>query len=308
MPQENRIEHLLLICGAVKSGTTWLFSVLRQHPLIASTPIKEIHYFTPANLPWEPLSDSSRIETMVRYFANYGPFAKQNPEDVDAARRDLDWFQRFLATPVDLDWFQGLFGEGVPGRWLADFSPFTSLADLADLIRIRDQSSARRLVYLIRNPLDRYWSHYNFHKSLFEPEQDITALSVAHYAAELDGVDFRLHGQYARFIANARRVFGSDELLVLPIEECRVNPLGATRTIEEFLGLPSADYAPESLGASIFPTRSLPIPEAFRLACRPLIERDCAALDDLGIIYPENYHDQFRILDCEKSAVSSGVA
>jgi hypothetical protein len=298
IPSDSRIERLLLISGAIKAGTTWLFSVLRQHPLIATPLIKEIHFFTPATLPWEPLADAARIETMARYFGNQGPFAKSAPDLASAARADLGWFDRYLNGPVDLDWFRALFGDGHPQRYISDFSPFTSLGGPADLERIRAYSQQRRLIYLIRNPLERYWSHYNFHKSLFAPQEDITAHDESHYAKELDGDDFAMHGQYGRFIADARSVLDASELLVLPIEDCRADPLTAIRKVETFLDLPPAIYEPASLREAVFSSRALEIPDAFRCACEPLIERDCAVLDSLGVAYPESYRT--AALRCEE--------
>lgn len=291
IPSDTKIERLLLICGAIKAGTTWLFSVLRQHPLIATPLTKEVHFFTPATLPWEPLADSARIETMAHYFGNQGPFAKSTPQLASAAREDLDWFRRYLNGPVDLEWFRALFGDGDPQRYISDFSPFTCLGNPADIEKIRNCTKQRRLIYLIRNPLERYWSHYNFHKSLFSPQEDITTHDEGHYAQELSGSDFVMHGQYGRFIADARAVLDADELLVLPIEDCRATPLTAVRKVETFLDLPPADYDSASLREAVFSSRSLEIPEAFRRACEPLVERDCAILDALRVSFPDSYRN-----------------
>lgn len=286
---DQRIERLLLVCGAIKAGTTWLFSMLRQHPMIAVPKIKEVHFFAPASLPWDPLADEARIQALVNYFDNNGPYVKHAPELAEAARNDLEWFHNYLSGPIDLPWLRSLYGQAAPDHYISDFSPFTSLGDQNDVKRICDSSHNRRLIYLIRNPVDRYWSHYNFHKSLFSPGEDITGYNESFYADELAGADFALHGQYYRFIEMAQSVLEPHEFLVLPIEDCRADPLAAVRKIEAFLDLPPATYDPASLKANVFPSRLLMKPEAFQRACLPLVERDCADLDRLGVAYPETY-------------------
>jgi hypothetical protein len=286
---QPQINRLFLVCGAMKAGTTWLFSVLRQHPLIASTPIKEIHFFAPKSIPWEPLCDANRIETIARYFANHGPFAKEKSSDVGVAQSDMNWFKVFLRNPVNLIWFNELFGKGSTDRWFSDFSPFTSLGNARDLQYIQQSTRSRRLLYVLRHPLERYWSHYNFHKSLYAPEEDVTVHNEQQYYDDLQGIDFYNHGQYGRFISEARSIFDDHEFMVIFIEECRIDPLRVVRKIENFLGIPSVDYDPISLYASIFPSRTLSIPDAFRRACRPLAMRDCDIMDDAGVRYPAAY-------------------
>ena len=40
------MERLFLSIGAMKAGTTWLYSLLQRHPKIQFTPEKKIHFPT----------------------------------------------------------------------------------------------------------------------------------------------------------------------------------------------------------------------------------------------------------------------
>jgi hypothetical protein len=137
-----------LIIGAPRSGTTTLYESLKQNPQIFLSPVKEPMFFL---LDGEP--------------AHYpGP---KNPQGV----RGIDQYQSL---------FQGAKAEKAVG----EASPcylFSPKATLGIKQRIPDA----RFIVILRNPVDRAYSHFLFHRMEgTEPLED--------FEAAMDAEDERL--------------------------------------------------------------------------------------------------------------------
>ena len=65
--ERKRLPNLFVI-GAMKSGTTSLWQVLRAHPNVYMSPEKEPHYFTYAGQPIDP-AYPARPRTLDAYLA-----------------------------------------------------------------------------------------------------------------------------------------------------------------------------------------------------------------------------------------------
>ena len=61
------MQRLFLSIGAMKAGTTWLYSLLESHPQIQFTPEKEIHFlFCSPRKQFVLLKGLCRIAFVVR--------------------------------------------------------------------------------------------------------------------------------------------------------------------------------------------------------------------------------------------------
>ena len=108
LARRRSLPHFLCI-GAQKAGTTWLHSVLRQHPDVAVPSEKEVHYFD--------LSFTKPLRDYSRFFAEN------------------------------------------PGKICGDITPAYSILSEERIRFIRRIMPATRLVFLMRNPIERAWSH-----------------------------------------------------------------------------------------------------------------------------------------------------
>src|SRR5262245_32667341 len=116
--------HFLCI-GAHKSGTTWLYENLRQHPAVWLPPVKELHFFDGLpNMPKIAQRLNDEIKARIAGSA-----------DADAVR--LDFLRKFvLDQPKDLAWYRSLFssaGERVCG----DITPAYAVLAPGVVARIR---------------------------------------------------------------------------------------------------------------------------------------------------------------------------
>lgn len=111
--------------GAPKSGTTWLYQILDQHPEIFIPRVKEVHYF-----------NALHPET---YLPN----------------------QNFLNG---IDWYHSFFKDCDEGKLKADFST-SYLVDPKMADKLYQYNDKLRIVAILRNPVYRAWSHFRFLQS-----------------------------------------------------------------------------------------------------------------------------------------------
>lgn len=154
---ESRYKYPnFLVIGAEKSGTTWLYNKLRQHPEVYLPLTKECHFFNSLN---------SNLTGNENY-NNLG----------------WDWYRRFFE---DIPEQVKAAGEVTP-MYICDPDASRRIArDLPDV----------KLIYILRNPVTRAYSHYwmarrkgNVEKS-FEKivtEKDPRFIERGKYAKQLE--------------------------------------------------------------------------------------------------------------------------
>lgn len=151
----------LIGLGATKAGTTWLFRYLAGHPDCHMRAVKELHYFDSL----EKGSFAHQIKV------NRAKLAKQAEELATAAPRRAE---RLRLSMRDLqDWLAVLdkgaedraaycaYLEGWRGnrRLVGDITPAYSDLSAERLRSLATLAPDMRFVYLLREPVARFWSH-----------------------------------------------------------------------------------------------------------------------------------------------------
>lgn len=114
----NKLPNFLII-GAEKSGTTWLYNNLRQHPDIFLPMTKETHFFNVKN---------SNLQVVDNF--------------------QLGW-----------DWYASFFKHCQNERAIGEVTPMY-LCDEQAPQRIYDFYKNIKIIYILRNPIERAYSHY----------------------------------------------------------------------------------------------------------------------------------------------------
>jgi hypothetical protein len=219
-----------LIIGAQKSGTTALYDYLSKHPMVARAKTKEAHFF------------DANFEKGVVWYRSHFPFR---------ARRALGrlFGGRAFVT-----------GEASPGYL---FHPRAAERIAAIVPRAR-------LIAILRNPIDRAFSHYHhevragreqlsFEEAIeSEPERLAGEVERAlagerHDWSRLARQSYLARGRYAEQLERYFARFDRAQILVLRSEDLLADPEGTLRRASGFLGLPPIEPA-ESVRA--FPKRN----------------------------------------------------
>jgi hypothetical protein len=143
-----------------------------------------------------------------------------------------------------LDWYRSLYDAAAPGDLKGEASThYTKRPTHPETVaRLQAVLPAPRLVYMIRNPIDRAVSHYIHEWS----EGLMTADPVAAFKTHAELVAY---GRYPMQLAPYLDAFGQDSLLLTSLEQITADPEGELRRIGTHLGLPGVPVWDHGLGA-----------------------------------------------------------
>ncbi|MFB6273376.1 MAG: sulfotransferase domain-containing protein [Salinibacter sp.] len=204
-----------LIIGAARSGTTSLYYYLKQHPDIYMAPIKE-----PAFFAFEGM-DKISMATGV----------------IDAPRYSKSW-----------DGYRELF-EGATEPLRGEASPHYLYFPEAPR-RIYSYIPHVKLITILRNPIERAYSHYLLHR-----RDDSVDCQTFSEALELEDassdepmdaffIHLKKYGLYADQLSRYYDVFDKKQVLVLLYDDLKEEPQAVLKKVCDFLDV-DPSYIPE---------------------------------------------------------------
>ncbi|MFN3643415.1 MAG: sulfotransferase family protein [Gemmobacter sp.] len=147
--------------GATKAGTTWLHRYLSAHPDCAMPPNKELHYFD--RIESGTLARELKIvrDKRARLARDRGDAPPSRARALDRSIAALDAWADVLARGVeDAAAYRAFLTAGTGGRRVVgDITPAYALLAPETLDRMQRIAPDTRFVYLLRDPVDRLWSH-----------------------------------------------------------------------------------------------------------------------------------------------------
>lgn len=284
MQSEPVFDHLLLSVGAMKAGTTWLYDVFNRHPDVHFSHEKEIHYFYAQALRPGLLSDRARMRRAKGYLA-FDP-------EVSAARvlqRRVRWTANWLNGPVDDAWFNGLFLHKGQARWVADFSNLNALLPAETWREIHARTRKLRVIYTLREPMDRLWSHVRFHLKMQGKSQLLDAFSVDDLFAHIQEGDYLEHTDYVAAITRMRDGLPEDCFRVDFFDRISGDPRGFVADIEGFVGLNPQTLPDDIVSRVVNPSPPRPLPEGLAERLHPFMQGQRDGLRRLGLTLPESW-------------------
>ena len=133
-----------LVIGAQRAGTTWLHRVLRQHPALLP-PVKELHYFDRLDIKRTILSPKERRRVGLKRLLSLDP-----------------WLIKYWFRHRDDKWYASLFrGAQARGLIAGEITPAYATLNEKVLRRIQRMNEGIKLVFVMRDPVDRAWSAVN---------------------------------------------------------------------------------------------------------------------------------------------------
>jgi hypothetical protein len=186
----------LFIVGAMKAGTSSLHEYLHQHPDIFMARFKEPQYFAP-------------------HRTRYGM-----------------WGQGYDLPEPGIDWYLRLFAEAGNARYAGESSVSYTARHWVDACeeRIWRFNPQARIIYLMRDPVERAISHY-WHFVAAGRE------TLPPLAAVMRHEDYLARSDYAYQIEPYLRRFGHDQVYLLTLEELETDPQGTLSALLDWLGV-----------------------------------------------------------------------
>jgi hypothetical protein len=225
-PAKRAMPHFIMI-GAQKSGTSSMFSYLKQHPQILRPIFKEPYFF-----------DRHYHRGLSWYGSNFPAQRTIDRRNDRTGRPHLT----FEATATYI------FDEKVPTRIAHDLT-------------------TRKFILLLRNPVERVISAYWHARRMgIEPRSLAQTVKddLRRYRAELCGEkdtglselalsrpSYLKRGIYHEAVARWQAVFSAQDLLLLQSENLFADPAKVMAQVFDFLEIPEPDhidYAPRNVG------------------------------------------------------------
>lgn len=286
------VPKLFLSVGAMKAGTTFLFNALGRHPDIFFTPEKELHYFAHTaklspqlQCALEPRKDAAAHRLGVGSVLTHdfrrhrlaAVMRNRYARMTNAAklRSIVSWYaERYLVDPIDPVWFDNVF-DGAGDKWCAEFSNYNALLDDSAWAAVRRHCDQLRVMYVMREPVKRIWSHMKFE---FIPAGKRDAL----VAGDLEAVDQFLasassaHARYTAIVESLERNLAPHERFIVRLEDIVADLPGQLGRLSEFLGIEKIDFADVDPAKRSNQTEDLPIPAPIEARLRETLADEIA--------------------------------
>jgi Sulfotransferase family len=212
----------------MKGGTTSLHRYLRQHSEVFMPERKELNFF---------------LEDYV------GP--PINPPEERNWSRGIEWYERQ---------FGGARHERALGEGSANYSRYPTYPGVAE--RIAAVIPAAKLIYLLRHPIDRVFSHYLHNIANRRERQafDVAVRRDERYLAP---------SRYATQVEQYLRFFPPDQILLLRTDDLLTQRVETVRRVLKFIGVNSdvnlhLDFEAHRSSEKLEKTRAVAFARKFR--------------------------------------------
>lgn len=229
---------VLFFCvGAAKAGTSWLHRQLSDHPGCHFRAIKELHYFDAL--------ENGRLDRQIDHHlaqqvALKDRLAMRGAAPTDRQMRRLadraEWLEVLRRGDNEAAYLEYLQRGAAAGQVVGDMTPAYALLPSERLARMGRMSGDVRMLYVLRDPVERLWSHVRMIAARRDDAGEATARRCANilkrvFRGEEDQIVMR--SDYAGTLA--RLAAAGPRLLVEVFEDMVAGP-GFAR-ICDFLGI-----------------------------------------------------------------------
>lgn len=206
--KEARLRPDFLIPGVGKSGTSSLYAYLRAHPAIYMTPRKEPGFFN-----WDGAEFSYRGPVDERLYL--------------AATRTIEDYEALFEARQH----EAVAGEATPNYLYNEGAAERAYRRYPDL----------KLVIILRDPVDRLYSHYLHMKRMGDEPLSLTSALKAEPLRRARGYGPSYHylsqgfykAQIERFVSR----FGWERTRIFLFEDLSRDPMSVVQSIYAFLGV-----------------------------------------------------------------------
>lgn len=219
--------------GAQKAGTTWLHHNMQDHAEIWLPPVKELHYYD--ILSHEPTVIAMMRDPLSRFLVKR--LLRRARREMLAGKW-LNWYPKYFFVPRSDRWYGTLFTPGV-GQIAGELTPGYSILDRPIVERIHRKMPDLKVIYLLRNPIERTWSQLNRkHRQAVYGENFDSDEVIEAFMAQTHP---HARSSYLRNLEVWESVFPKEQIFIGFYEQVKEEPEVLLRAIYQFLGVDASD-------------------------------------------------------------------
>lgn len=217
--------------GGTRCGSTWLYANLRSHPGIWLPPRKELHYFdrSPSYNSPSHLADASLVTRLLSREKHNKAFRRRAAGGIGKSLvkpGELFWNLRYFLGRYDDDWYASLFRMG-KNKIKGEITPAYSMLSREDVLHIRQIMPEVKIIFIMRNPIDRTWSGMRKTEVSTLPHEELASLLENPFA----------RSDYVRTISTWRSVFPKEQLYIGFFDDITESPERLLLQLFSFLGV-----------------------------------------------------------------------
>lgn len=157
------------------------------------------------------------------------------------------WNARCRHEP--LEWYQALFSAD-EALTEGDMTPAYATLDEASIARIHSLYPELKILYILRNPIDRAWSSALM--ALQRAELEIDEVSDQWFIDHFNSRGSRARGDYETTLRRWRGAFGAEAVKILYYEDIQSRPRQVVEEVCRFLQLPLPEGESRALRQRVF--------------------------------------------------------
>lgn len=255
-----------LCIGAQKAATSWLWDNMKKHPGIWVPFRKELHYFdrsprypSPSDLSFQFLSErffSKKASNSV-FFCQFLASIKMGITNKNW--QEVLWNLRFFLGTYNDAWYQSLFYQG-RGKVKGEVTPSYSILDMKDVGYIKHLFPDLKIIWILRNPIDRAWSQIRSTKNIKNYLKDVEC----HFNEITNFIDSKsqtLRSDYVRTFTNWTSFFDLSQMHIGFYDDLMRDPEAFLLNIYAFLGVETTRFQKSAhLNGKVNVSRKMHIP------------------------------------------------
>lgn len=213
MNHKDQRKIFILGIGAMKAGTTWLYSYINSCDRIVCSPLKEIHYFDVVHRPdlfsgrvnknWRDINNVVQGDKIGQHLDDWA--VRSNLERLYMHYDERAYMNHFRMRETEVS---SHYCEITPSYALLPQQGFQHVKDL-----MNSEDVKLKVVLLLRDPIERHWSQYRFDRRKSKRHE------ANCYLPTLRNPHWVERGLYHLTIERLLRVFSHDELYIEFYEE-----------------------------------------------------------------------------------------
>ncbi len=245
------------ICiGAQKAATTWLYDALRWVPGVFLPAIKELHYFSELHTPdakrFGPKHRARKIvhlRTFHRSKRNKNPYVLQVLAQLD----HLD------TTEINDDWYRGIYEFASDFDICGEICPSYMSMPMRGIRHVMHINPQMRVLVLVRDPVDRAWSHMRMHAQSGGLKIDFDQILSGHTPLG----PYMRYTDYASSIRRWKTMAGEGRFKAIVYDRIGDDPHSVLSEILEFIGAEHTNTK-VNLNKKVFAGEKIPLPIELR--------------------------------------------
>lgn len=267
--------------GAAKAGTTWLHNNLVQLDGVFLPPNKELHYFN-NNQKYRSRSklyEKSLFERLKSFTYVRKAFKDILKAIIVGNRENLFFYWKYYFKSYSDQWYSDLFSHVSERK--GEITPGYSILECEDIIKMKHCSPEAKIILMIRNPVDRAWSHFKFKKTRRNNRETVGDISdevIRHFMTSYGQVE---RSNYLETLKRFLVHFPPENILVGFYDAIHTNPVELLFEVANFIGLRDIMVDPIQLEKVVNKSKGEKIPERFRTELAEYYRNDLLKMSDI---------------------------